>query len=187
MTKPQKKKRKSARVFGRHLGIYKGVAGVAGMRLRMLKFIHESKCSSCGRQLQFLFEEQRHYCQNCNRFFPPSKRINPDFALTRSGVCPEERPAKKPLREPKKSYATRVRWDALRKVFMIQHCSFHNFDPNEATLLTKCFARKCIHLAPQRRKEIVVSTLREAIEIKSNHSEILIEQTEDGFRLMHAK
>jgi len=124
------------------------------MNLKKFKYIYESICPLCGAHAKIIvFDEQRHFCQSCNRFFQLSDR--------------------------------RTKWDTLRKKFFAWHCLLHNFDPNETTLSTKCFNQECMHLVHQARNEVIVSNIQEAMRIKSDHDEIVIEQKKDGFLLKH--
>ena len=62
--------RKKGIRYKRHLGIYKGVAGVAGLKMALWKMIHESRCPQCRCKLTFIPNEQRWFCKNCNKIFP---------------------------------------------------------------------------------------------------------------------
>ena len=75
------------------------------------------------------------------------------------------------------------KWDDSLQSFVVYHCDFHGFDPDPATIVNKCFERKCEHLRHDKRKEILVMTLNEALIIKNQTDGIYIEETKTGFRV----
>jgi hypothetical protein len=75
------------------------------------------------------------------------------------------------------------RWNDSLQSFMVYHCGLHGFDPDPATIAGKCFERECEHLKLDKRKEITVTTLSEALTIKSQINSIYIEETKTGFRI----
>ncbi|MEM4736463.1 MAG: hypothetical protein QXD41_01185 [Nitrososphaeria archaeon] len=75
------------------------------------------------------------------------------------------------------------RWDPATRNFIVYHCRKHNFYPDSTTIKNKCFQRNCSHLYPQRKKEIIVKTLNEALALKKTIDSVQIEQIPAGFRV----
>jgi hypothetical protein len=75
------------------------------------------------------------------------------------------------------------RWDPVNHSFILYYCRKHNFYPDSATIKNKCSQRDCIHLYPHRKKEIIVKTLTEALNLKKAISNIQIEQISAGYRV----
>lgn len=78
------------------------------------------------------------------------------------------------------------RWDKSHQGFIVYHCTRHNFDPSSVTIQTKCFPRNCTNLTLQRKKEIFVETLKEALDIKGRLNDVWIEQIGERYRLAKA-
>ncbi|MGF3573564.1 MAG: hypothetical protein ACQXXG_09130 [Candidatus Bathyarchaeia archaeon] len=75
------------------------------------------------------------------------------------------------------------KWDAATRNFIVYHCRKHNFYPDSTTIKNKCSQYNCFHLYPQRKKEIIVKTLNEALALKRIIDSVQIEQIPAGFRV----
>jgi len=76
------------------------------------------------------------------------------------------------------------RWDQSLQSFIVYHCAYHDFNPHPKTIQTKCLKLNCAHLTLQKRKEIIVKTLQEAVDFKNRLASIRIEQVKSGYRLI---
>jgi len=75
------------------------------------------------------------------------------------------------------------KWDSVNQSFILYHCRKHNFYPDSTTIKNKCSQRNCLHLYPQRKKEIIVKTLNEALALKKTIGNVQIEQISAGYRV----
>jgi hypothetical protein len=75
------------------------------------------------------------------------------------------------------------RWDPSMRFFIVYRCKRHGFDPDQDTVHTKCLARNCLNLILQKRSELWVRSLQEAVEIKNRLGGVWIEPVKGGFRL----
>jgi hypothetical protein len=87
------------------------------------------------------------------------------------------------VKSKQSSVNTSPKWDASIQSFIVYHCTYHRFDLDDTTIETKCFQRNCGHLTTQRKKEIMVKTLREALALKKRTKDVQIEQTPSGYLL----
>jgi hypothetical protein len=95
-------------------------------------------------------------------------------------------PTKEQLRHVKRIQSilhTGPKWDAITQSFIVYHCRKHNFYPDSTTIQTKCSQRNCTHLYPQRKKEIIVKTLNEALTLERTIGNVWIEQIPTGYRV----
>jgi hypothetical protein len=75
------------------------------------------------------------------------------------------------------------RWDPSARFCIVYHCKSHGFDPDQATIRSKCLVRNCLNLILQKRSELRVRSLQEAVEIKNRLGGVWIEPVKGGFRL----
>lgn len=94
-------------------------------------------------------------------------------------------PVRRKLRNSKIEASSQLspRWDKTRQIFIVYHCAYHDFYPRPNIIQTKCLKFNCTHLTLQKKKEIVVKTLQEAIDFKNRFGAIRIEQRKSGYRL----
>jgi len=78
---------------------------------------------------------------------------------------------------------TKPKWDAVTRSFVVYYCRKHNFYPDLATIRNKCSQRNCFHLYPERKKEIIVKTMNEALALKRTIGCVRIEQIPAGYRV----
>jgi hypothetical protein len=78
---------------------------------------------------------------------------------------------------------TEPKWDSVNQSFILYHCIKHNFYPDSATIKKKCSKRNCFHLYAQRKKEIIVKTLNEALALKRTIGNVQIQQISAGYRV----
>lgn len=79
------------------------------------------------------------------------------------------------------------KWDTATRSFIVYYCRKHNFYPDLITIKNKCSQRNCFYLYPERKKEIIVKTLNEALALKRNVGCVYIKQVPAGYRVWCTK
>ena len=105
-----------------------------------------------------------------------------DASLRRDLELPSSKPA--PSKEARKlSTKGSCRWDGSLESFLVYNCALHEYDPDPVTLVDKCLARQCSHLKVDKRKEVTVKMLNEALRLREQNPGFQIEETKSGFRI----